>query len=74
LSVDYYSLKERSAAAVGDRALQATAFVELPAPVLGGKHCRFELDDGAGATLRVHLQGYDTADLEILARRFGKAE
>ena len=50
------------------------AFVELPAPLLVGKQALFELDNGAGATLRVQLVGYDAADLEALTRRFWDAE
>ena len=30
------------------------------------KQCRFELDNGAGATMRVQLVGYDAADVEAL--------
>ena len=71
LGLDYYSLKERAEAVTGEAPSQPPAFVELPAPVLVGKQGLFELDNGAGATLRVHLVGYDTADIEALARSFG---
>ena len=40
---------------------------------LVGKHCRLELDNGAGATMRVQLVGYDAADLEALSRSFWNA-
>jgi hypothetical protein len=73
LSLDYYSLKRRAAAANQVKA-SSPAFVELPAPVVLGKQCLFELDNGAGSTLRVQLVGYDTADVEALARHFGNAE
>ena len=73
LSLDYYSLKRR--AEVADRPQASSpAFVELPAPVVVGKQCLFELDNGAGSTLRVQLVGYDTADVEALARHFWNAE
>ena len=49
------------------------AFVELPAPILVGKQCRLELDNGAGATMRVQLVGYDAADVEALSRSFWNA-
>jgi len=39
-----------------------------------GKQALFELDNGAGATMRVQLLGYDAADVEALARRFWGAE
>ena len=73
LGLDYYSLKERAEAVTGEAPSQPPAFVELPAPVLVGKQGLFELDNGAGATLRVHLVGYDAADLEALARSFWNA-
>ena len=37
------------------------------------KRCRFELDNGSGATMRVELVGYDTADIEALSRSFWNA-
>ena len=70
LGLDYDRLKERAEAVTGEAPSQPPAFVELPAPVLVGKQGLFELDNGAGATLRVHLVGYDAADLEALARSF----
>jgi hypothetical protein len=71
LRLDYYSLKERVEAAASEPPPSSPAFVELPSPVMVSKQCRFELDKGVGATLRVHLVGYDTADIEALARSFG---
>jgi hypothetical protein len=46
----------------------------LPSPVVVGKQALFELDNGAGATMRVQLLGYDPVDVEALARRFWDAE
>ena len=74
LGLDYYSLKQRVEAAGQQPPSRCPAFVELPAPVVVGKQALFELDNGAGATLRVQLLGYDTADVEALARRFWGAE
>ena len=68
LGLDYYSLKRRAEADTGEAPSKPPAFVELPAPALVGKQGLFELDNGTGATLRVHLVGYDAADLEALAR------
>jgi hypothetical protein len=34
----------------------------------------FELDNGAGARMRVQLMGYDAADLTALLRNFWSAE
>ncbi len=68
LGLDYYSLKRRAEAVTGEAPSNPPAFVELPAPALVGKQGLFELDNGAGAALRVRLMGYDAADLEALAR------
>jgi hypothetical protein len=74
LGLDYYSLKKRVEAAAQEPPSRCPAFVELPTPVVVGKQALFELDNGAGATMRVQLLGYDAADVEALARRFWDAE
>jgi hypothetical protein len=74
LGLDYYSLKKRAAGAADQPRSCSPAFVELPAPVVVGKQCLFELDNGAGATRRVQLVGYDVAEVEALARSFWNAE
>jgi hypothetical protein len=75
LGVDYYSLKKRAeAAAASERPSSGSAFVELPAPDVIGKQCLFELSNAAGSTLRVQLVGYDTADVETLARAVWSAD
>jgi hypothetical protein len=73
LRLDYYRLKERAEAAASEPRSSAPAFVELTSPVLVGKHCQIELDNGAGATMRVQLVGYDAADVEALSRSFWNA-
>jgi hypothetical protein len=73
LGLDYYSLKKQAEAAPQPPP-RSPAFVELPPPVVVGKQALFELDNGAGATMRVQLLGYDAADVEALARRFWGAE
>jgi hypothetical protein len=73
LGVDYYSLQKRAGAAAAQGQSNAPAFVELPSPIVVGKECRLELDNGAGATMRVHLVGYDAADVEALSRSFWNA-
>jgi len=70
LRLDYYSLKKRVEAAGQEPPSRCPAFVELPAPVVVGRQALFELDNGAGATMRVQLAGYDAADVEALVRRF----
>lgn len=74
LGLDYYSLKKRAEAAAPQPPPCGPAFVELRPPVVAGKQALFELDNGAGATMRVHLLSYDAADIEALARRFWDAE
>jgi hypothetical protein len=49
-------------------------FVELPSPVMVGKQCLFELVNRAGASMCVQLVGYDTADIETIARSFWNAK
>ena len=74
LGLDYYSLKKRVEATAQQPPSPSPVFVELPAPLVVGKQALFELDNGAGATMRVQLLGYDAADVEALARRFWDAE
>jgi hypothetical protein len=49
------------------------AFVELPRGNFAAKECRVEIDNGAGATMRVQFSGYEPADLEALSRSFWNA-
>ena len=70
LGLDYYRLKERAETAASEPQSSSPAFVELTSPVLVAKQCRFELDNGSGATMRVQLVGYDAADIEAIARGF----
>jgi hypothetical protein len=74
LGLGYYSLKQQVEAAAPQPPPCGPAFVELPAPVVVGKQALFELDNSAGATMRVQLVGYDAADVEALARRFWGAD
>ena len=68
LGLDYYSLKKRTESPATPRQSDSPAFVEFTAPAMVAKQCLFELDNQAGVSLRVQLVGYDTADLEALAR------
>jgi hypothetical protein len=70
LGLDYYGLQKRAKAAAREPQPSGPAFVELTSPAIVAKQCRFELDNGAGGTMSVHLAGYDAADLEALARGF----
>ena len=73
LGLDYYRLKERAEAAGREPLPSAPAFVELTSPAMVAKQCRLELDNGAGATMRVQLVGFDAADVEALSRSFWDA-
>lgn len=73
LSLDYYSLQRRTVNAADEVGAGDAAFVELPSPIRVGKECRLELDNGAGATMRVQLVGYDAADIEVLSRSLWNA-
>ena len=68
LGLDYYSVKKRAEGVAGESRPSGTPFVELTTPVLVGKQCLLELDDGAGVTMRVQLVGSDAAEVEALAR------
>jgi hypothetical protein len=75
LGVDYYSLKKRAEAATAcELPASGPAFVELPFPAMIDKQCLFEVNNAAGASLRVQLLGYDTAAVETLARAVWSAE
>lgn len=53
--------------------MSSPAFVELPRAKLARKECHLELDNGAGASMRVQFIDYDAADLEALSRGFWNA-
>ena len=74
LGLDYYSLKKQAEAAAPQLPPCGPAFVELPPPVVVGKQALFELDNSAGATMRVQLVGYETADVQDLAHSLWNAE
>ena len=74
LGLDYCSLKERAEQAAEPAQPNGPAFVEMPAPVVVGRQCLFELNNGAGAIMRVQLVGYDAAEVEALARGLWNAE
>lgn len=73
LGLDYYSLQDRAGLGAAHARSGAPAFVEVTAPVMVSRQCQVELDNGAGATMRVQLVGYDAADIEALARGFWDA-
>jgi hypothetical protein len=70
LGLDFYGLRKRAEAVASPGPSPGPEFVELPAPVVLGKQCQVELSNGAGASMRVQLVGYDAADVEALTRGF----
>jgi hypothetical protein len=74
LGLDYYTLKKRAEETADQSQSISPAFVELPSPVVVGRQGLFELDNGAGARMRVQLMGYDAADVASLLRNFWSAE
>jgi len=74
LKVDYYHLKKRLDR-YGVSSNRNPAFMEIP-PVAfpSSGECVIEFDDGAGASMRVHLKGADLPDVLALGRSFWNAE
>ena len=73
LGPDYYCVRKRVEAAVAKPQSTTPSFVELPSAIRVGKECRLELDNGTGAIMRVHLVGYDAADVAAVSRSFWDA-
>jgi len=75
LGLDYYALTRRVAARKSDSTSVPPAFIELSPPRLGATgECVVEFEDGAGASMRVHLRGCDVPDLVALGRSFWSGE
>lgn len=68
LKLDYYSLKKRVEAADVRHNGNGPAFIELPSAMASAKECVIEFEDGMGVSLRVHLKGYDAADIVAVGR------
>jgi len=75
LGLDYYSLQKRVEARNSDSISLPPAFIELSPPSLAASgECVVEFEDGAGASLRVHLRGCEVPDLVALGRSFWSGE
>lgn len=81
LRLDYYRLKRRTEQNAFHRsetpsAATRTTFLELPVPVQTAAavptaaECVVELEDGAGAKMRIHLKGVEAADPAAWIRSF----
>jgi len=73
LGLDYYSLKKRVDAA-GDPEKKPEFIELLPAGFPPGPECTIELEDGAGAKMRIQLKGAELPDLADMARVFQRGE
>lgn len=71
LKLDYYSLKKQ-VDRYGAEAAANSPFVELP-PMPLASECVIELEDGSGASMRMHLKGHPP-DVLALGRSFWNAE
>ena len=75
LKLDYYSLKKRVEAKDAATSSTASAFVEVsPLPMPAAGECVVEFEDGAGASMRIHLSGCEMPDLVTLGRSFWSGE
>ena len=74
LRVAYYALQERVEKEANATSLpngSQSKFIELPvASGVDTPQCTVELEDGAGAKMRIHLQGVEAPDLVALSRSF----
>ena len=71
LKLDYYSLKKQ-VDRYGIESPASLPFVQLP-PVPLSSECVIELEDGSGASMRMHLKG-ELPDVLALGRSFWNAE
>ena len=80
LGIDYYSLQKRleeKSASVWRTAAPASGarFVELAALApMAVPECVLELEDVAGAKMRIHIKGMEVPDLAALSRSFWGGE
>ena len=77
LRVSYYALKERVQKEMGSSDVTTpesgneATFVEWAVPARSDSaECVLELEDGAGAKMRIHLKGPEAPDLVALSRSF----
>jgi hypothetical protein len=77
LRVSYYALKERLQKETGSSDVTSAesgneaTFVEWALPARSDSaECVLELEDAAGAKMRVHLKGLEAPDLLALSRSF----
>lgn len=67
LGLDYYALKKRHEQLEG-QVVSSAPFIALPAA--HASECVIELEDGTGASMRMHLKGGEIPDVLALGRSF----
>ena len=73
LKLDYYALKKRLEQAHGD-GNEATFIEVASAPLAASGECVIELEDGAGARMRVTVKGHAVPDLSALVGGFWNSD
>ena len=73
LKLDYYSLKKQLEQTPGG-GKEATFIEVASAPLAASGECVIELEDGAGASMRVTLKGHAAPDLAALVGGFWNAD
>jgi len=86
LKLDYYSLKKRleqnsknvqpkNVPSKNSQPIEMQSFVELPAsPLSDSRQYTIEIEDIAGARMRICLKGYDAPDVVALSQQFWSSE
>lgn len=75
LKLDYHGLKNRVAGRNCDSTSVGPAFIELtPSTQTPSTECVVELEDGLGASMRVHLRGCEIPNLADLCRSFRRRD
>jgi hypothetical protein len=81
LKLDYYSLKKRleqnskNTQPKNTQPSEIQSFVELSTPLLSdSRQCTIELEDLAGARMRICLKGYDAPDVVALSQQFWESD
>ncbi|MDC0935096.1 hypothetical protein OAS39_02335 [Pirellulales bacterium] len=69
LGLDYYALKKRHEQLDG-QVIPNAPFIALPSALPHASECVIELEDGLGASMRMHLKGGEIPDVLALGRSF----
>jgi hypothetical protein len=73
LGLDYYALKKRHDQLDG-QAIPNAPFLTLSPTPSPASECVIELEDGAGASMRMHLKGGEIPDVLALGRSFWEGQ